>query len=96
MTSDYGTVLAETNVRLQKMLAAFDKNDFSAGHNEADEIGALYYPLLFPDDAMAAEKLSNLVKMVASEMYFGGISHQLKQNAIDRAYEARATRFKGE
>lgn len=78
--SEYGTVLAETKVRLQKMLAAFDKNDFRTGHNEADEIGALYSP----DDDIFASKISALVKSVASEMYFGGISHQLKQNAKDR------------
>lgn len=78
--SEYGAILAETNVRLQKMLAAFDKNEFGAGHNEADEIGALYSP----DDDIFAAKISALVRNVASEMYFGGISHQLKQNAKDR------------
>lgn len=78
--SEYGKVLAETSVRLRKMLAAFDKNEFGAGHNEADEIGAMYSP----DDELFAGKISALVKNVASEMYFGGINHQLKQNAKDR------------
>lgn len=86
--SDYATVLAKAEHRLQEMLAAFNANEFAAGHNKADDIGDLY----FPDDLEAASKIANLVKMVASAMYFGGTSNQVKVHNEEQA-KARERKF---
>lgn len=78
--SEYGNTLAETNSRLQEMLAAFNNDEYSVAANRANEIGALY----FPDNPIDASHVANLVKMTSSAMYFGGIQHQLNENEKER------------
>lgn len=78
---NYDDVIKRTNELIDDILAAFNADDWRAGHAKMDEIGKLIGNLHFRDDSNLASRIAYLISSVASKMYFGGMQRQLNEHA---------------
>ena len=80
---DYEFVLKALPGAVGEMVAAFNRDEYTAGHETAEKIAAWY----FPESDYYAERIAELIKRVFADAYFGSAQDQVRKHRIARERE---------